>query len=242
MRKRRSRKSPFSRFLLNGALARVCALFGGCRRGQDINPPASAPVKPVLAWEREARSNNGKTKQFLSTAILKQTGGDIASKLQEKTKRGETINNNETVKQRKPREARENRTQFLQKILNNHPAAPNIMQKVTLRANIGSQSHEKCSQNAPRWCPRHSKVPQRQPKVAPKCRQGAPKASEEPPRDPQRHPKELQNRAWSPQGDPQKTKGRKRTGLEREPSPRGKMSIFPRENIESEIHFFRDFS
>ena len=44
--------------------------------------------KPVLAWEREARSNNEKTKHFLSTAILKQTGGDIASKLQEKQKEG----------------------------------------------------------------------------------------------------------------------------------------------------------
>ena len=44
--------------------------------------------KPVLAWEWEARSNNEKTKQFLSTAILKQTGGHIARKLQEKQKEG----------------------------------------------------------------------------------------------------------------------------------------------------------
>ena len=40
------------------------------------------PEKPVLAWEREARSKSKMAQQFQSTASLKRDGKEKTSKLQ----------------------------------------------------------------------------------------------------------------------------------------------------------------
>ena len=154
------------------------------------------------------------------------------------------MNNNEKVKQRTPREARA-------RIIHNsykkrHDKSARSSQhhaKVTLRTHIGAQSHEKCCPNAPRWCPRLSKVPQRQPKVALKGRQrssqGSLRAPQGSPRGTQKSSKMVPGAS---QETLQETKGQKRTGLEREPFPPMRIAIFPRENVDPEMNVFRNLS
>ena len=151
------------------------------------------------------------------------------------------MNNSEKVKQRTPREARA-------RIIHNsykkrHDKSARSSQhhaKVTLRTHIGAHSHKKCCPNAPRWCPRLSKVPQRQPKVAPKPRQGAPKTPEEPPRDPRGTQKRSKMVPGAPPETPAKNERSKTHGARARTLPSDENCNIPtRKRRSRKSHFSR---